>query len=193
MFDERKIVARVLNGDQDAFRMIIRAHKRLVMAMLYKMVAIEEDREELYQDIFLQVHQRLRSFRFKSKLSTWIAQIAYNMSINYLRKKRLPISKEISEDIFSGKNQKYSQEQGNQPDTLIEKQEVRTFIEQQIQALPPQYKTILTLYHIEDMSYKEIGKAVKMPEGTVKNYLFRARKLLKEKMLKVYKAEDFML
>ena len=192
MLDEKKIVARVLKGDQEAFRMIIRTNQRLVMHVLLKMVPVAEDREELYQDIFLQVHQRLGAFRFKSKLSTWIAQIAYNMSLNYLRKKRIPISWELSDDIFSGKNETYSQGEADAPDTLLEKEEVKIFVQQQIEKLPPQYKTILTLYHIEEMSYKEIGQTLKLPEGTVKNYLFRARKLLKEHLLKLKQEGDFL-
>lgn len=192
MLDEKKIVVRVLKGDQDAFRMIIRTHQRLVMHVLLKMVPVAEDREELYQDIFLQVHQRLGAFRFKSKLSTWIAQIAYNMSLNYLRKKRIPISWELSDDIFSGKNETYSRGEEDAPDTLLEKEEVKTFVQQQIEKLPPQYKIILTLYHIEEMSYKEIGQMLKLPEGTVKNYLFRARKLLKEHLLRLKQEGDFL-
>ncbi|OJJ19256.1 hypothetical protein BKI52_20810 [marine bacterium AO1-C] len=192
MLDERKIVARVLQGDQDAFRVIIRTHQRLVMHVLLKLVPVTEDREELYQDIFLQVHQRLSAFRFQSKLSTWIAQIAYNMSLNYLRKKRIPISWELSDDIFSGKNETYSQGKDDAPDTLLEKEELKTLIQQNVEQLPARYKTILTLYHLEEMSYKEIGQTLKMPEGTVKNYLFRARKLLKDSLMKAQQNGDFL-
>ncbi|HAS46127.1 MAG TPA: RNA polymerase subunit sigma-24 [Microscillaceae bacterium] len=192
MLDERKIVARVLQGDQDAFRVIIRTHQRLVMHVLLKLIPVAEDREELYQDIFLQVHQRLGAFRFQSKLSTWIAQIAYNMSLNYLRKKRIPISWELSDDIFSGKNETYSRGEDEAPDVLLEQEELKSFIQQNIEQLPARYKTILTLYHIEDMSYKEIGQALKMPEGTVKNYLFRARKLLKDSILKAQQNGNFL-
>ena len=192
MLDERKIVARVLQGDQDAFRVIIRTHQRLVMHVLLKLIPVAEDREELYQDIFLQVHQRLGAFRFQSKLSTWIAQIAYNMSLNYLRKKRIPISWELSDDIFSGKNETYSRGEDEAPDVLLEQEELKSFIQQNIEQLPARYKTILTLYHIEDLSYKEIGQALKMPEGTVKNYLFRARKLLKDSILKAQQNGSFL-
>ena len=192
MLDERKIVARVLQGDQDAFRVIIRTHQRLVMHVLLKLIPVAEDREELYQDIFLQVHQRLGAFRFQSKLSTWIAQIAYNMSLNYLRKKRIPISWELSDDIFSGKNETYSRGEDEAPDVLLEQEELKSFIQQNIEQLPARYKTILTLYHIEDLSYKEIGQALKMPEGTVKNYLFRARKLLKDSILKAQQNGNFL-
>ena len=66
---------------------------------------------------------------------------------------------------------------------------MESLVMKMIDNLPAQYRVVLTLYHLEDMNYKEIGEATGMPEGTVKNYLFRARQLLKEKV-KIYMANE---
>jgi len=68
------------------------------------------------------------------------------------------------------------------PAETIEEGEMEALVMKMIEKLPPQYKAVLTLYHLEDMNYAEIGEATGMPEGTVKNYLFRGRQLLKEKV-----------
>jgi RNA polymerase sigma-70 factor (ECF subfamily) len=71
----------------------------------------------------------------------------------------------------------------NTPENLFERKDLHTFIHQQIEKLPPQYRVVLTLYHLEGMNYAEIEEITGMPEGTVKNYLFRARKLLKDQLM----------
>ena len=76
--------------------------------------------------------------------------------------------------------------------TLVEERDIDEFVLRLIDELPPQYKVVLTLYHLEGMTYPEIGEATKMPEGTVKNYIFRARNMLKEKV-KAYLGKEELL
>jgi RNA polymerase sigma-70 factor (ECF subfamily) len=78
------------------------------------------------------------------------------------------------------------------PETVTEERDMDVFILKLVDELPPQYKIVLTLYHIDGMSYPEIGEVTKMPEGTIKNYLFRARNLLKEKV-KMYLGKEELL
>lgn len=78
------------------------------------------------------------------------------------------------------------------PETITEERDLDEFVLKLVDELPPQYKIVLTLYHLEGMSYPEIGEVTKMPEGTVKNYLFRARNLLKEKV-KTYLGKEELL
>ncbi|HEX8037738.1 MAG TPA: sigma-70 family RNA polymerase sigma factor, partial [Chryseosolibacter sp.] len=92
MTDDRTLVSRVLTGDMHAFKLLIRQHERLVAHMIGRLVKSEEDREELCQDVFLRVHEKLGAFNFESKLSTWIATIAYRHAINHLRKQRMLFS-----------------------------------------------------------------------------------------------------
>ena len=89
MTDDRTLVSRVLAGDRQAFMVLIRQHERLVAHMIGRLVKSQEDREALAQDVFLRVHERLGEFGFQSKLSTWIATIAYRQAINHLRKRKM--------------------------------------------------------------------------------------------------------
>ena len=95
--DERSLVTQVLAGEAGAFRLLVERHQRLVMHMITRGVDRPEDREELCQDVFLRVYDKLGEFAFQSKLSTWIATIAYRQAINHLRKQKMKWS-EIPED-----------------------------------------------------------------------------------------------
>lgn len=187
MTDDRTLVSRVLTGDMQAFMLLIRQHERLVLHMVGRLVKSDEDREELCQDVFLKVHQKLGEFTFQSKLSTWIATIAWRQAINHLRKKKMYFSDIPDEEAFT----KRFIDDIN-PETLTEERDMDDFVLKLIDELPPQYKVVLTLYHVDGMSYPEIGEVTKMPEGTVKNYLFRARNLLKEKV-KLYLGKEELL
>jgi len=123
----------------------------------------------------------LRSFRFESKLSTWIAKISYNTCLKHLRKKKIILS--VTEFI-----------NGNEPaedDTmeLIFSKERLAIIKTEVEKMPILYKTLLTLYHTEELNYAEIMQITGLPAGTVKSYLFRARKILRDNLLLNYKRE----
>jgi RNA polymerase sigma-70 factor (ECF subfamily) len=108
-------------------------------------------------------------------LSTWIATIAYNTSINYLRKFKK----------FEEVNPEDSMALRNLTDFRVENYEaadLKRYIREQIELLPVQYRTVVTLFHLEEFSYQEIEQITGMPEGTVKSYLFRAKSLLREKL-----------
>ena len=114
-------------------------------------------------------------YRNECKLSTWIATIAYNSSLNYLRKFKK--GDEVNPDDSAALR---NLSDYNSVD--YEKTDLHRYIREQIENLPVQYRTVLTLYHLEEFSYQEIEQITGMPEGTVKSYLFRAKALLKEKL-----------
>jgi RNA polymerase sigma factor (sigma-70 family) len=178
MVDDRALVSRVLSGDMQAFRALIKMHERLVAHMVGRLVKLEEDREELCQDVFMKVYEKLGEFNFQSKLSTWIGTIAYRQAINHLRKRKIEITDfppEISEI---------------ETDEVAE-QDLEQYILKLIDGLPVQYKLVLTLFHLQQKNYAEIAEITGMPDGTVKNYLFRARQLLKEKAKKYLGSEEW--
>ncbi|MCF6333357.1 MAG: RNA polymerase sigma factor, partial [Draconibacterium sp.] len=133
----------------------------------------------------IKVFRKKKRVRGESKLSKWIATIDYNTSISYVRKlaRRGEQSYDekptlIADEIDDALNQKG-----------IEKEEAKRYLMLMIERLPVNYRTVLTLYHLEEFSYKEIGQITGMPEGTIKSYLSRARKLLKGKLEKVVEIE----
>jgi RNA polymerase sigma-70 factor (ECF subfamily) len=187
MTEDRVLVLKVLKGDRQAFARLIRQHERLVAHMIGRLVKKEEEREELCQDVFLKVYEKLGEFSFQSRLSTWIATIAYHHAINHLRKTKMLFSAIPEEENFTGQ---FIEEEN--PGTVMEEKDLDSFIMKLVEELPPQYKIVLTLYHVEGMHYQEISEVTQMPEGTVKNYLFRGRNLLKEKVKKYLGKEELL-
>ena len=180
--EDEYLVKRVLSGDTHAFATIIKSTERLVAQIIFKMVADNEVRKDLAQDVYLKAFRSLSGFKFQSKLSTWIARITYTTCLTYLDKRKVTefpmINKEYADDAMG--------EPGDDVELSFFKQELTGILSKEIEMLPPLYKTVITLYHNEELSYSEIAQITELPEGTLKSYLFRARKTLKDNLLKKY-------
>lgn len=184
---DRTLVERVLGGNTRAFGIIIKDTEGLVAQIVFKMVSDREERRDIAQDIYLKVFQKLDSFRFQSKLSTWIARIAYNTCINQLEKNKTSSTAnhfEILPDHNGDLAHEYPDRHDVEEDLIGA--EFTSLLQSEVEKLPALYKLLITLYHHEELSYSEIAQIVTLPEGTVKSYLFRARKILKERLQKIY-------
>lgn len=197
---EKELINKILSGHAEDFRMLIEKYKKLVSHIIFRMVANPVDREELGQEIFIKVYENLGSFQYKSKFSTWIGRIAYNTALNYMRKKRLPLYEDQAlPDIYNSDWQESRtsisnvQSQAQLPDEELMQHQVSLFLQEQIELLPIQYRTVLALFHMESLSYLEISEITGLPEGTVKSYIFRGRKILKDRLLAHYKMEELCL
>jgi RNA polymerase sigma factor (sigma-70 family) len=176
MFNEVEIVNQAIQGNIKAFEIIVKQYEKLVFSILNRLLGTTEDAEDVSQDVFLKVHKKLKSFQFQSKLSTWIARIAYHTALNHIKKYSNHTTGNDTDDLDS------FHFTIDTPERIVASKDISNYISKLIGQMPLQYKTVLTLYHINEFSYKEIEEATGMPEGTVKGYLFRARKLLKEKI-----------
>ena len=184
--NDGELVQQVLNGNNNAFKFLVSKYQRLVVHVVGRIVQQNDEVEDICQEVFIKVFKTLKRFRGDSKLATWIATIAYNTAITHIRKKKrrgeVSYSEQpllISAEKDTGLNQK-----------LIEKEEAKKYLLQLIETLPVNYRTVLTLFHLEEFSYKEIEEITGMPEGTIKSYLSRARKILKGKIEKVARLEQ---
>lgn len=191
---DQPLVDKVLRGDTNAFKFVMKNTEGLVAQIIFKMIPNSEDRKDIAQDIYLKAFQKLGSFKFQSKLSTWIGQIAYNTCINYLEKKKLVLLNNNNDDneygdetleILINKINHFN----NETEELIFKKTLSEVLKIEIDKLSPVYKTLITLYHNEELNYSEIAEITELPVGTVKNYLFRARKMLRDNLLLAYKKE----
>lgn len=187
---DRQLVDPVLGGDTPAFGEIISMTEGLVAQIVCKLISNEEDRKDIVQDIYLKVFHHLKGFRFQSKLSTWVAQIAYNTCNSYLQKRRLPLHV-LPDGEGAGPERRRPKtiRATEETDGSILQKELTGILQTEIGQLPPLYQTLVSLYHQEELSYQEMAQITGLPEGTVKSYLFRARKMLKEKLLSKYKME----
>ncbi|MBA4849292.1 RNA polymerase sigma factor [Emticicia sp. BO119] len=189
---DRTLVNKVLDGDTNAFRLIIKNTETLVGQIVYKMVKNPADRKDIAQDIYFKTFQKLDTFQFQSKLSTWIAQIAYNSCLGYLEKRKLVLINYINDGDENEVLEKLHHEVdpfNNEVENSFFKLELSSILKIEIEKLPTIYKTLITLYHNEELSYAEVAEITQLPEGTVKSYLSRARKLLKDNLLLNYKKE----
>jgi RNA polymerase sigma-70 factor (ECF subfamily) len=185
----------VLRGDTDAFGMIIKSTEGLVAQIVCKMVSNAEDRKDLVQDVYLKVYKSLRNFKFEAKLSTWVGQIAYNTCLNHLQKKKPVLFTNLrrAHDADGEANEPLPPEANvgeGEVESSFFKQQLSEILQVEIDQLSPVYKTLITLYHQAELNYEEIAEITKLPEGTVKNYLFRARKALRDNLLRKYKKEE---
>lgn len=184
--NDREMVARVLAGDRAAFRELVHTHQRLVSHVVFRIVRDPRDREEVCQDVFIRVYQKLDQFAHESALGTWIARIAYRLSLNHLERRRIPLYDDLRADETGGTS--VDQLPGTRASPLdeVEGTELRAFVRARVDELPVQYRTVVTLYHLEEMAVGEIAAVMDLPEGTVKSHLFRARRMLKEKLVASY-------
>jgi RNA polymerase sigma-70 factor (ECF subfamily) len=163
----------ILNGDANAFAVLVDRYKDLVYTLALRMMKHTEEAEEAAQDTFIKVYKSLDKFKGESKFSTWIYRVAYNTCLDRLKKnKRQQYTVEINE---------YTEHQVKTLDNALDKIEAKER-EQTIQdclaLLPSEDSFLLTLYYFEELSLEEIGKIVDLKPNNVKVKLFRSRKKL---------------
>ncbi len=178
--EENQLIAQIIGGNTNAFRFLVKKYERLVFHIAGRLLDQQADIEDVCQDVFVKVYKKLPEFRKESKLSTWIGTIAYREAIDFLKKNKRPFQELENVNLTDAP----MLVDANHPETIQTKAERVALIRSLIVDLPPLYRTILSLYHIEELSYKEIEKITEMPEGTLKSYLHRARQLLKSQLLK---------
>ncbi len=191
--EDQLLVEKVLRGDTGSFAVIIKKTERLVAQIIFKMITFPEDRKDLAQEVYLKVYKNLKGFQFQSRLTTWIAQITYNACINHLRKKKLVLVDdgamiERENEVIETLQNKWHAGR-NDSETFLFNKELAQILQAEIEKLPPLYRTLITLFHNEELSYIEIVEITGLSEGTLKSYLFRARKKLRENILLHYKKE----
>ena len=180
MPDEKKLIARILDGDHEAFGTLITEHERAVYRLCLRMTGNQQDAEDLSQEAFLKAWRGLRFFSFESTFSTWLHRLATNVCIDHLRKqKRRPaVSLTMQEEEELGFELEVPD-----PEPLPEEQLLHEERKEQITAamsmLDEEFRTVLYWRVVEELSYEEVGEITGLKAGTVKSRLARARLKLK--------------
>jgi len=186
---DKHLVDRVLRGDTRAFGVIIKNTENLVAQIVFKFIPGAEDRKDLAQDIYMKAFRNLAGFKFQSKLSTWIAQIAYNSCLSWIEKKKLVLPGNLHEEEEISETTDARVYYHSSVEKNLSQKELSVILRKEIEGLPAIYQTLITLFHHESMTYEELSQITGLPEGTVKSSLFRARKMLKEILLSKYQKE----
>ena len=171
--NDQVYIEAILNGDANAFTVLVDRYKALVFTLSLRMMKHTEEAEEAAQDTFIKAYKSLNKFKGDSKFSTWIYRVAYNTCLDRLKKnKRQQYTVEINE---------YTEHQVKTIDNAldqIEAKEKQQAIQDCLALLPSEDSFLLTLYYFEELSLEEIGKIVSLKPNNVKVKLFRSRKKL---------------
>jgi RNA polymerase sigma-70 factor (ECF subfamily) len=173
---DRKLVTDVLGHRPGAFERLVREYQGLCWHIIQRMVRHPEDTRELCQEAFLRVHRNLHQYRFDAPLKSWIGQVAYSVARRHLERKRIPLVESGDEetslvDLASD---------GFDLESAAADDQVARALHAAIERLPPLQRTLLTLYHLDELPIQEISRITGLAEGTIKSHLFRSRKRLRE-------------
>jgi len=179
---DEEIVARVLSGQEHLFETLVRRYQTRILSHVARMVGSREDALDLSQEIFLKVFGALDRFNPEFRFSTWLFRIAGNAAIDHLRKRKprtIPLETTDSDGHASSPEYKSSD---LDPFGRLRNTERGDAIARAIADLPAEFRELIALRHFTGLSYEEIAEVKNMPLGTVKNKLFRARAVLKERL-----------
>ena len=175
--EDRELVTAVLARAPGAFERLVARHQKLVWHLVYRMVQHPEDARDLSQEVFLRVYQRLGQYRFESALATWIGRVAFSVSTRHLQRRKLPIVECASDHAGAAWEQVGD---GFDLEAACADHELMGLLGAAIERLPAIQRTLVTLYHVDELPIGEIAAITGLPEGTIKNYLFRARAKLRQ-------------
>jgi RNA polymerase sigma factor (sigma-70 family) len=179
--EEREIIERCLNGETDCFSYIVLNYKKLVYSIALRFLKDPHVAEDITQDVFLKAYKKLHMYDCNMKFSAWIGRITHNTCIDVIRRNKNYLTVNSEEQVI--------EDYGDSPDEMVIKKERKKWLEDQIRQLAPGYKTPLLLFHKGGLSYEEIARSMNVPLSIVKNRIYRARKMLKEKMMSYYGEE----
>ncbi len=180
--NDDELVGRILAGEEDLFEVLVRRYQSRVLAHVARMVGNRDDALDLSQEIFLKVFGALDRYNPAYKFSTWLFRIAGNAAIDHLRKRR-PRTVPLEVQDADGRVSSLEYKSGDlDPYGELRNAERGSAIARAIAALPAEFRELITLRHFGGLSYEEIADVKQMPLGTVKNKLFRARAVLKERL-----------
>jgi RNA polymerase sigma-70 factor (ECF subfamily) len=173
---DRDLILRARRGGTaeaaEAYGELVMRHQTDVFNVCYRMIHDHGEAEDLAQETFIRAYDRLHTFDIERDFNPWIRRVAANLCLNHLEslKPVAVLDEERDEDK--------TQSPGEQVEVKERSEQIRTALA----SLPPHYRVIVELRHYQDLSYAEIARELNIPLSDVKSHLFRARKLLAEKL-----------
>jgi len=173
---DREIATRCAAGDATAFGELYTRHRQSVYAVIARMIVGEADREELLQDVFVQVHLSLGSFRGDSKLSTWIHRIAVNVTLQHIRRKGRRVRLQLRDETPAEDLAAATGTAATSPEDELSARDRSAAVERALSTLAPKKRIVLVLSDFEGRTSQEISEIVGASSLTVRTRLFYARK-----------------
>jgi RNA polymerase sigma-70 factor (ECF subfamily) len=188
--DDASLARRIGERDERAFEAVMRAHNRLLYRLARAILKDDAEAEDAVQEAYFAAYRNIGSFRGGAKLSTWLARIVMNEAYARLRKqKRAGIVVPLESGSRSGERDaplpeeaRMADETAERPEAAALRAELRRLLERRIDALPEQFRTVLILRDVEEMSVEETAECLDVPPATVRTRAFRARAMLRESL-----------
>jgi RNA polymerase sigma-70 factor (ECF subfamily) len=179
---DAELVARALDGSQEAFRELVERFERPVWSLVARMVQDPGTAEDLAQEVFVKAFRRLDSYDPGRKFASWLFKIAHNTTIDYLRRGGAETVPLETDEERGGNLLAVLAAPGESPLAAAERHDLARALERAIALLRSEYREAVILFYVEGASYQEICDATGLPLGTVKTNLHRARKELAQAM-----------
>ncbi|MDR1588263.1 MAG: sigma-70 family RNA polymerase sigma factor [Treponema sp.] len=170
--DDQMIVSQVVSGQKDLFRLLVRRHEQAVYGMGLSFFRNSEDASDFTQEVFLKAYRSLPYFEGRARFSTWLYKIAYNTAVNGVTRRKEYRSLAEEEQASDG----------DTPERILLRQAARDSVLEALESLPERYRVCVDLFFFYECSYQEIEVITGYPVNTIKSHVFRAKKLLREKL-----------
>ena len=194
--DISELVHRAKEGDDEAFGMLVEQYQDKIYGYVFRMLHDSDEAEDVAQEVFIRAHQNLAGFREAASFPTWLYRIATNLAIDAARarKSRRTDTFSLDEPVETDEGEMRRQLPADRRGTVsqAESSELQRIVAEAIAQLSAKLRTVITLYDIEGLSYKEIAQVLGCPVGTVKSRLFNARNQLRDKLEEKIDVENWL-
>jgi len=173
---------RAQRGDIAAFERIVTYYQTPLYNLAFRLVHNAEDAADLCQEILLRVYRNLDRFDAERPFKPWLYRVATNVCLNAIKS---PTLRTLSLQHIQGDENRHALEptaSSEDAHAAMERRELADIVRQRVAELPSHYRVVLRLFYLKELTHQEICEALDLPLGTVKNRLFRAREILREKM-----------
>jgi RNA polymerase sigma-70 factor (ECF subfamily) len=188
--EDYELVSLCKKGDMDAFEALVKKHQKRMFNIAYRMLGNYDEASDIVQDAFVSAYRGMRTFIGRAKFSTWLCAIVMNHSKNRLKQLKAQLHHEkysINDPSPEGEGQVQKQPASDEPSALerLEQRDVQRKVQQCIDSLDGEFREVLVLRDIQGFSYDEIGDMLRIPGGTVKSRISRAREAMRDCLKKM--------
>jgi RNA polymerase sigma-70 factor, ECF subfamily len=189
--DDAGFVVRCRRGDTEAFSVLVRRHQKKMLNIAYRMIGDYDEACDIVQEAFLSAFRAIGKFRGDARFSTWLCGIVLNNAKTHMAKKTARIRREGAslDDPLTPEGGRLLNGLCSPEESVVDRMEKRerdAKVQECMGALEDEQREVLVLRDIQDFSYEEIAVMLKLPEGTVKSRLFRARNALKVSLFRAF-------
>lgn len=178
--EDEELVALSQGGSEEAYAVLVERYSDYVYTIAARILGDEEDAYDAAQEAFVRAYRAIGRFRGDAKFSSWLYRIATNRALTHLKRKR---RRAPAVDIDAGPHIESAidlEPPRTRPDQVLADAEFRAEVRAAVAKLPDQYRTVITLFYLEQRSYKEVADVLGLPMGTLKTHLHRGRAMLRK-------------